>query len=84
MTKKLYFLIAIVVCVTSLLGFSACGNDDDEPVNTKPSTCTCTIKQKSGTTITTTVDPSIYGYTNCSQVTHELANIYTGSTVSCK
>ena len=83
MIKKLYFLMAIVVSVGCLCGLSACGDKDDEPQSTN-STCTCTIKYKSGETITTTVDPSVYGYTDCSQVRHELANVNTGATVSCR
>lgn len=85
MTKKLYFLMAMVVSVGCLCGLSACGDDNDEPQSSNStSTCTCTIKYKSGDTITTTVDPSVYGYTNCSQVAHELANVNTGASVSCR
>lgn len=83
MTKKLYFLMTVVVSVVCLCGFTACGDDDDEPKSSN-STCTCTIKYASGNTVTTTVDPSVYGFNNCSQVRHELASVNTGASVSCK
>ena len=75
--------MAVAVSTACLFGLTACGDDDDEP-NNPSSTCTCTIKYKSGNTITTTVYPSDVGVSDCSGVRHHLALTNTDASVSCK
>lgn len=69
MGKKFFYVAALMLSV-SALGFTACGDDDDDQPENKANMCTCTEYEDNGKVIgTRQIDRTPFtGASNCSEL----------------